>query len=118
MWYLIVSIPDLVFFLTLESPLCTCGKPESVKHYSEDFEQYEEIRERLKSRLFFGFSCKLFLENKVEVDFQEYRKILSEIFEEYILSTKRFKTQFKKKEKRFLATEPDTHALYYEEFLP
>ena len=102
MWYLIVSIPDLVFFLTLESPLCTCGKPESVKHYSEDFEQYEEIRERLKSRLFFGignggFSCKLFLEVKEEADFQEYRKILNEIFEEYILSTKRFKTQFKKK---------------------
>ena len=86
MWYLIVSIPDLVFFLTLESPLCTCGKPESVKHYSEYCEQYEEIREKLKSRLFFcmgngEFSCKLFLEVKVEDDFQECRKIISEIFE-------------------------------------
>ena len=50
-----------------ESPLCTCGEPESVKHFIEDCEQYEEIREKFRSRLFFGtgnseFSCKLFLE--------------------------------------------------------
>ena len=53
----------------------------------------------LRSRLFFGtgnseFSCKLFLEVKVEDEFQECRQIISEIFEEYILSTKRFKTQY------------------------
>ena len=81
-----------------ESPLCTCGEPESVKHFIEDCEQYEEIGEKLRSRLFFGtgnseFSCKLFLEVKVEDEFQECRQIINEIFEEYILSTKRFKTQ-------------------------
>ena len=81
-----------------ESPLCTCGEPESVKHFIEDCEQYEEIREKLRSRLFFGtgnseFSCKLFLEVKVEDEFQECRQIINEIFEEYIFSTKRFKTQ-------------------------
>ena len=69
-----------------------------MKHFIEDCEQYEEIREKLRSRLFFGtgnseFSCKLFLEVKVEDEFQESRQIINEIFEEYILSTKRFKTQ-------------------------
>ena len=27
-----------------DSPLCTCGEPESVKHYIEDCEQHVEIR--------------------------------------------------------------------------
>ena len=68
-----------------------------MKHFIEECEQYEEILEKLRSRLFFGtgnseFSCKLFLEVKVD-EFQECRQIINEIFEEYILSTKRFKTQ-------------------------
>ena len=42
-----------------------------MKHFIEECEQYEEIREKLRSRLFFGtgnseFSCKLFLEVRVE----------------------------------------------------
>ena len=46
-----------------ESPLCKCGEPESVKHFTEECEQYEEIRENLRSILFFGtcnseLSCK------------------------------------------------------------
>ena len=81
-----------------DSPLCTCGEPESVKHYIEDCEQHVEIRERLMSKMFFTigsseWSCKMFLEVKAEDDLQECREILNEIFEEYILSTKRFKTQ-------------------------
>ena len=81
-----------------ESPLCTCGEPESVKHFIEEREQYEEIGEKLMSRLFFGtgnseLSFKLFLEVNVEDEFQECRQIISEIIEKYILSTKRFKTQ-------------------------
>ena len=36
-----------------ESPLYTCGEPESIKHYIEDCAQYEEIREKFRSRLFF-----------------------------------------------------------------
>ena len=40
-----------------------------------------------------AFSCKLFLEVKVEDEFQECRQIISEIFEEYIVNTKQFKTQ-------------------------
>ena len=68
-----------------ESPLCTCREPESVKHFVEECEQYEEIQEKYRSRLFFGtgnskFSCKLFLEVKVEDEFQECRQIISEIF--------------------------------------
>ena len=46
-----------------------------MKHFIEECEQYEEIREKLRSRLFFGtgnceFSCKLFLEkmNSKNVD--------------------------------------------------
>ena len=82
-----------------DSLLCTCGEPESVKHYIEDCEQHVEIREKLMSKMFFTigsskFSCKMFLEVKAEDDLQECREILNEIFEEYILSTKRFKTQF------------------------
>ena len=42
-----------------------------MKHYDEDFEQYGEIRETFRSRLFFGignseFTCKLFLVYKVK----------------------------------------------------
>ena len=82
-----------------DSPLCTCREPESVKHYIEDCEQHVEIRERLMSKMFFTigsseFSCKMLLEVKAEDDLQECREILNEIFEEYILSTKRFKTQY------------------------
>ena len=48
------------------------------------------------SKMFFAidsseFSCKMFLEVKAEDDLQECREILNEIFEEYNLSTKRFK---------------------------
>ena len=69
-----------------------------MKHQMKECEQYGEIREKLRSRLFFGtgnseFSCKLFLEVKVEDEYQECRQIINEIFEEYILKTKRFKTQ-------------------------
>ena len=70
-----------------DSPLCTCGEPESVKHYIEDCEQYVETRETLKARLFYGtgsseFSYKLFLEVKTKDELQECREIIS---------TKRFK---------------------------
>ena len=56
-----------------DSPLCTCGEPESVKHYIEDCEQHVEIKERLMSKMFFTigsseFSCKMFLEVKAEDD--------------------------------------------------
>ena len=79
-----------------DSPLCTCGEPESVKHYIEDCEQCVETRETLKARLFNGtgsseFSCKLFLEVKMKDEFQECSEIINEVFEEYIKSTKRFK---------------------------
>ena len=64
-----------------ESPLCTRGEPESVIHFIEECEQYEEIREKLRSTLFFGtcnseFSSKLFLEVKVEDHFQDCRQII------------------------------------------
>ena len=73
-------------------PLCTCGEPESVTHYIEDCEQYEEIREMLRSRLFYGtgsseFSCKLFLGVKVKDELQEYREIINEVFDQYISNT-------------------------------
>ena len=69
-----------------------------MKHYIEDCEQHVEIREKFMSKIFFTvgsseFSCKMFLEVKAEDDLQECREILNEIFEEYILSTKRLKTQ-------------------------
>ena len=50
-----------------ESPLCTRGEHKSVKHSFEHCEQYEDILEKLRSRLFFSigkneFSCKPFFE--------------------------------------------------------
>ena len=82
-----------------DSPLCTCGVPENVKCYIEDCVQHVDIREKLMSKMFFAinsseFSCKMFFEVKAVDDIQECREILNEIFEEYILSTKRFKTQY------------------------
>ena len=67
-----------------------------MKHYIEDCEQYVEIGEKLKSKMFFTigrseFSCKMFLDMKAEDSLTG--KILNEIFEEYILSTK-IKTQY------------------------
>ena len=57
-----------------------------------------DIREKLMSKMFFTigsseWSCKVFLEVKAEDGLQECREILNEIFDKYILSTKRFKTQ-------------------------
>ena len=65
-----------------DSPLCTCGEPESVKHYKEDCEQHVNIREKLMSKMFFAigiseWSCKIFLEVKAEDDLQECREILN-----------------------------------------
>ena len=87
----------------LVTPLVWCGRgiPTSgllLQQRTLYHDHYEEIQERLRSRLLFGtgnseFSCKLFLVAKVEDEFQECRQVISEIFEEYILSTKRFKTQ-------------------------
>ena len=70
-----------------------------MKHYIEDCEQHVEIREKLMSKMFFTtgsseISCKMFLEVKAEDDLQECREILNGIFEEYILSIKRFKIQY------------------------
>lgn len=78
-------------------------------HYIEDCEQYEEFREILRPRLFYGtgtskFSCKLFLGVKVKDELQEYRDIITEVFDQYISNTKRFKT------KVFSTTDSGTHA--------
>ena len=50
-----------------------------MKHFIEEYEQYEEIREKLRFRLFYGtgnseFSCKL--EVKVEDEFKNVDKSL------------------------------------------
>ena len=63
-----------------------------------DRKKHVDIIEKLMSKMFFAigsseWSCKLFLEVKAEDDLQDCREILNEIFDEYILSTKRFKNQ-------------------------
>ena len=50
-----------------------------MKRYTEDCKQYEEIREILRSRLFYGtgsgeFSCKLFLGVKMKDELQDMEK--------------------------------------------
>ena len=88
-----------------------------MKHSFEHCEQYEDILEKLRSRLFFSigkseFSCKLFLRLfLVEDELQECRQIISKIFEEYSLSKKRFKTAYFFFSFFFLTTESDTYAL-------
>ena len=62
-----------------------------MKHCIKDCEQYGEIREKVRSRLFVGigsgdFSCKLFLEVKVEVNSRNVDKS-NKLFEEFFIST-------------------------------
>ena len=50
-----------------DSPDCICGETESVRHYIEDCELYESVREKLRVRLFqrggiFEFKASVFLE--------------------------------------------------------
>ena len=70
-----------------DSPNCRCGDPESVKHFIEDCELYNNICERLRTRLFYScgikdFSAKTFLEvsrdnplNPLETASTSYLKI-------------------------------------------
>ena len=47
-----------------ESPLCTCGEPESAKHYIEECEQYEEIRYCSLTQAIVDFLASCFLRLK------------------------------------------------------
>ena len=40
-----------------DSPNFRCGDPESVQHFIEDCELYDDIRERLRTRLFYSNCC-------------------------------------------------------------
>ena len=41
-------------------PNCRCGDPESVQHFIEDCALYDDIRERLRTRLFYTCGIKDF----------------------------------------------------------
>lgn len=78
-----------------DSPQCECGDPESVSHFIEVCEKYEECREKIRTRLFLqtginDFSVKLFLEVREKGPFYQYREILNEALEEFIKGTERF----------------------------
>lgn len=78
-----------------DSPDCECGETESVRHFIEDCERYEDIRERLRTRLFrmcgIGeFTAELFLGVRKEDPYEPERGNLQTILEEYLRETKRF----------------------------
>ncbi|MCG7878799.1 MAG: reverse transcriptase domain-containing protein [Candidatus Thiodiazotropha endolucinida] len=78
-----------------ETPNCNCGDPESVQHFIEECKTYDDIRERLRTRLFYScgisdFTMKLFLEVIKEDPLKPYREVINSIFEEFLAETGRF----------------------------
>ena len=78
-----------------DSPDCICGETESVRHYIEDCELYESVREKLRVRLFqsggiFQFKASVFLEVLKEDPYEQERINIMSVLEDYIRETKRF----------------------------
>ena len=78
-----------------DSPDCICGETESVRHYIEDCELYESVREKLRVRLFqsggiFEFKASVFLEVLKEDPYEQERINIMSVLEDYIRETKRF----------------------------
>ena len=81
-----------------DSPNCRCGDPESVQHFIEDCALYDDIRERLRTRLFYScrikdFSAKTFLEVSKDNPLKPFRDSIDLIFEDFLSKTKRFVKQ-------------------------
>ena len=78
-----------------DSPDCICGETESVRHYIEDCELYESVRETLRVRLFqsggiFEFKASVFLGVLKEDPYEQERINIMSVLEDYIRETKRF----------------------------
>ena len=100
-----------------DSPDCICGQTESVRHYIEDYELYESVREKLRVRLFqsggiFEFKASVFLEVLKEDPYEHERINIMSVLEDYIRETKRFEKKLSKTA-NILTTKPDTGAQNY-----
>ena len=80
-----------------KSPFCTCGRPETVTHFLEECEQYEDIRERCRIELYtatgnYDFLEELFLNVTPKQDSEDnsYSEERMKIFDKYIKYTNRF----------------------------
>ena len=78
-----------------DSPDCVCGETESVRHYIEDCELYESVREKLRVRLFqsggiIEFKASVFLEVLKDDPYEQERINIMSVLEDYIRETKRF----------------------------
>lgn len=81
-----------------DSPHCTCGEVESVQHYIQECENYENLREELSVKLFqmtglSEWTPDLFLNVNVRDDYEENRLQLMEIFDEFVKRSARFTIQ-------------------------
>ena len=97
-----------------DSPDCICGETESVRHYIEDCEIYESVREKLRVRQFqsggiFEFKASVFFEVLKEDPYEQERINIMSVLEDYIRETKRLKKKLSKTT-NILTTEPDTRA--------
>ena len=97
-----------------DSSDCICGETESVRHYIEDCELYESVREKLRVRLLqsggkFEFKASVFLEVLKESPYEQEKINIMAVLEHYIRETKRFEKNISKTS-NILTTEPDTRA--------
>ncbi|MEW8544656.1 MAG: reverse transcriptase domain-containing protein [Candidatus Thiodiazotropha sp.] len=78
-----------------DTSVCNCGEVESVEHYIQECQKYEDIREYLSVKLhqltgICEWTPALFLDLKVKDIHEEFRLQLTEIFDEFIEKSKRF----------------------------
>ena len=78
-----------------DSPLCQCGDPETVQHYIEECTRYDDIRERLRTRICrdtgtFEFTKDLLLTINSEDSHYQDRHTLTTAIDEFIIESKRF----------------------------
>ena len=79
-----------------DSPDCICGETESVRHYIEDCEIYESVKEKLRVRQFqsggiFEFKASVFFEVLKGDPYEQERINIMSVLEDYIRETKRLK---------------------------
>lgn len=78
-----------------DTPICSCGEVESVEHYIQECQNYEDLRERLSVKLhqltgICEWTPALFLDLRMKDKNEEFRLQLTETFDEFLERSKRF----------------------------
>ena len=78
-----------------DTSACECGEPETIAHYLSDCPRYDLEREKLKEELFLrlgfrNFTEELLLSEPGNDPYEEYRRIIQEYLNSYIVLSKRF----------------------------